>query len=220
MDRARVFHDRADAGKALAVAVADRALHRPLVLGLPRGGVPVAFEVARAISADLDVLVVRKLGVPDQPELAFGAIASGGVRVFNADVMQMLPGLKDQAVERILARESSELTRREAAFRGERRYLDFTDRDILLVDDGMATGATMHAAVQAVRQSGPRRVLVAVPTASPEALKRLFGDADEIICLDSPSPYFSVGSYYERFDQTTDQEVRNLLHRAWRDGAS
>lgn len=219
MNRTRLFHDRADAGRALAVAVRGRALLRPLVLGLPRGGVPVACEVAKAINAELDVLVVRKLGVPQQPELAFGAIASGGVRVFNDDVLRMLPELDDEAVDRIVARELPELARREAAFRGDRPYPAFEKRDVVLVDDGLATGATMRAAVQAVRRGNPRRVLVAVPTGSPEAVKRISGEADDVICLDMPAHFVAVGSYYERFDQTTDGEVRRLLDQAWLEGS-
>ena len=215
MSRSRVFHDRADAGRALAPAVKDRAPHRPLVLGLPRGGVPVAFEVARAIDADLDVLVVRKLGVPYQPELAFGAIASGGVRVFNEDVLRMLPELDDEAVDQVVAREASELARREAAFRGDRPYPAFTNRDVVLVDDGLATGATMRAAVRAVRLGKPRRILVAVPIGSAEAVKRLTDEADDVICLDTPAHFMAVGSFYQRFDQTSDEEVRRLLDRAW-----
>jgi predicted phosphoribosyltransferase/nicotinamidase-related amidase len=211
MNKCRIFHDRADAGKALAPAVKGRALQRPLVLGLPRGGVPVAFEVAKAIDAELDVLVVRKLGVPYEPELAFGAIASGGVRVFNDDVMQMLPELDEAAVNRIVAEESSELARREAAFRGDRPYPAFTNRDIVLVDDGLATGATMRAALQAVRRGNPRRVLVAVPTGPAETVKQLSGDADDVICLDIPAYFMAIGSYYERFDQVSDEEVRQLL---------
>ena len=217
MRRSRAFHDRADAGRSLAPAVEARRLHRPLILGLPRGGVPVAFEVARALGAELDVLVVRKLGVPYQPELAFGAIASGGVRVFNDDVVRMLPELDDEAIEVIVARESTELARREAAFRGDRRYPAFTDRDVVLVDDGLATGATMRAAVQAVRRGAPRRVIVAVPTSSAEAVKRISAEADEVICPETPAFFMAVGSQYEKFDQTTDEEVRSLLANSWRE---
>lgn len=211
----RIFRDRTDAGRALAPALERCALHRPLVLGLPRGGVPVAVEVAAAIGAPLDVLVVRKLGAPYQPELAFGAIASGGIRVFNDDVLRMLPEIDRKAIERIVAWESSELARREAAFRGARPYPAFTDRDVVLVDDGLATGATMRAAVQAVRRGKPRRVLVAVPTGSREAVQQISHEADAVICLDTPQYFVAVGNYYERFDQVTDDEVRRLLERAW-----
>lgn len=189
------------------------------MLGLPRGGVPVACEVAKAIHADLDVLVVRKLGVPYQPELAFGAIASGGVRVLNDDVLRLLPELDDEAIERVVARESLELARREATFRGDCPYPSFTNRDVVLVDDGLATGATMRAAVQAVRRGSPRRVLVAVPTGSTEAVKRVSGEADDVICLVTPAPFIAVGTCYERFDQTTDEEVRRLLDQARREGS-
>jgi putative phosphoribosyl transferase len=211
----RVFRDRADAGRALASAVKRWALSRPLVLGLPRGGVPVAFEVAQAIGADLDVLVVRKLGVPYQPELAFGAIASGGVCVFNEDVLRSVRQLDDETIERIITRESAELVRRESAFRGARPYPTFTNRDVLLIDDGLATGATMCAAVRAVKHGDARRVLVAVPTGSGEAVKRILHEADDVICLDTPVYFSAVGSQYERFDQTSDQEVRRILDRAW-----
>lgn len=211
----RIFRDRTDAGRALAPAVERCPLHRPLVLGLPRGGVPVAFEVARAICAALDVLVVRKLGVPYQPELAFGAIASGGIRVFNQDVLRMLPELDNKTIERIVAWECSELARREAAFRGARPYPAFTDRDVVLVDDGLATGATMRAAVQAVRRGNPRRVLVAVPTGSHDAVQHISDGADTVICLDTPRYFVAVGNQYERFDQVTDDEVRRLLELAW-----
>ena len=210
-----LFRDRTDAGRALAPAIERCALHRPLVLGLPRGGVPVAFEVARAIGAALDVLVVRKLGVPYQPELAFGAIASGGICVFNEDVLRMLPELDGKTIERIVAWESSELARRKAAFRGTRHYPAFADRDVVLVDDGLATGATMRAAVQAVRRGKPRRVLVAVPIGSQDAVQRISGEADLVICLDTPRYFAAVGNHYERFDQVTDDEVRRLLEQAW-----
>lgn len=213
----RLFHDRSEAGRVLAPVVERRALQRPLVLGLPRGGVPVAFEIAGAIGAALDVLVVRKLGVPYQPELAFGAIASGGVRVFNEDVLRLVPELDSEAVGRIIAWESSELARRETAFRGDRPYPAFTDRDVVLVDDGLATGATMRAAVQAVRRGKPRRVIVAVPTGSSQAVRQLSNEADEVICLDIPPSFVAVGNHYERFDQTTDEEVRRLLEKAWKD---
>ena len=212
-----LFRDRTEAGRTLAAAVGRSALHRPLVLGLPRGGIPVAFEVARALGAALDILVVRKLGVPYQPELAFGAIASNGVRVFNEDVLRLVPELDSEAVGRIIAWESSELARRETAFRGDRPYPAFTDRDVVLVDDGLATGATMRAAVQAVRRGKPRRVIVAVPTGSSQAVKQLSDEADEVICLDIPRNFVAVGSHYERFDQTTDEEVRRLLEEAWKD---
>lgn len=212
----RLFRDRTAAGRALAPAVERCALQRPLVLGLPRGGVPVAFEVARAIGAALDVLVVRKLGVPYQPELAFGAIASGGIRVFNEEVLRIVPELDSEAIERIIAWESSELARREKAFRGDRPYPAFSDRDVVLVDDGLATGATMRAAVQAVRRGKPHRVLVAVPTGSSDAVEQLSSEADDVICLDVPRYFVAVGNHYERFDQTTDEEVRRLLEKAWK----
>jgi predicted phosphoribosyltransferase len=211
----RIFEDRRHAGRELAAAIKRCALRNPLILGLPRGGVPVAYEVAKAVDADLDVLVVRKLGVPYQPELAFGAIASGGVRVINEDTMRLVAELDESTIEPIVARETNELKRREALFRDGRAYPDFQDRDVVLVDDGMATGATMRAAAQAVRRRNPNRILVAVPTASAEAVSRISGDVDDLICLDTPRFFAAVGNYYRRFDQTTDEDVRTLLNEAW-----
>lgn len=209
-----VFADRREAGRALAGELGGRReLNSPLVLGLPRGGVPVAAEVARALDAELDVLVVRKVGVPGQPELAAGAIASGGVQVLSERVMTMA-GLDEEDLQPVVEREQAELERREQAYRGDRAPLDVSGRTVVLVDDGMATGSTMLAAVQAVRKLGAARIIVAVPTASDEAAADLGREADEVVCLDTPSPYMAVGYWYRNFGQTSDGEVRELLHES------
>lgn len=210
---ARIFEDRRDAGRSLAEAVGRLVLDRPIVLALPRGGVPVAAEVAAALGAPLDILVVRKLGAPWQPELAIGAIASGGIRVLNEALVEQIPGLDEDAIEAIAGKEADELLRRERAYRGDRPYPALGDRDVLLVDDGMATGATMRAAVEAVRSRSPARVIVAVPTGSPDAVVDVGRLADKVICLESPAFFYAVGQFYRDFAQTTDAEVRDCLER-------
>jgi predicted phosphoribosyltransferase len=184
-----------------------------LVLGLPRGGVPVAFEVARALRAPLDTLVVRKLGVPGQEELALGAIASGGSRVLNPEVVQGLD-IPQWMIADITAREQHELERRERRYRGNRPELDVRGRMVILVDDGLATGATMRAAIAALRQQHPARVVMAVPVAPPPICRELRAVADEAICLLTPEPFLGVGRWYDDFAPTTDEEVRSLLDRA------
>lgn len=211
-----VFADRHDAGRALVPEVRSRGLSDPVVLALPRGGVPVAYEIAAALGAPLDVIVVRKLGVPWQPELALGAIASGGVRVLNEEVVRNLTDFDEAAIEAIADDERRELERRERRYRGERPYPALAGRDVLLVDDGMATGSTMRAAAEAVRALGPARLLVAVPTASVEAVAAVDGLVDEVICLQSPAEFYAVGLYYRDFRQTSDDEVREYLERARR----
>jgi putative phosphoribosyl transferase len=183
------------------------------VLALPRGGVPVAFEIAKALSAPLDVFIVRKLGVPGQPELAMGAIASGGVRVLNRDVVRALRISKD-TIESVTEAEREELVRRESVYRGDRGPIEIEGRTIILVDDGLATGATMKAAVEAVRERHPKEVIVAVPTASPDIVSAFRRIADRIVCAATPSPFHAVGASYEHFDQTTDQEVQEYMARA------
>ena len=207
------FHDRKEAGQLLA----QRLLHyanRPdvLVLGLPRGGVPVAYEVAQALHAPLDVMLVRKLGVPGQEELAMGAIASGGRRVLNAEVVQGL-GIPPRVLEAVTAREQRELARRERLYRGDRPGFDVRGRTVILVDDGLATGATMRAAIAALRQQQPARVVVAVPVAPPSVCQELRAVADEVVCLLTPEPFFGVGAWYDDFSPTTDEEVSRLLQR-------
>lgn len=205
------FRDRTDAGRALADAVRGRAAgDGVVVLGLPRGGVPVAAEVARALGAPLDVFVVRKLGTPGHRELAMGAIASGGIRVMNDDLVRRL-GVPPDAVQAVVDEETAELHRREAAYRSGRPPLALPARTAVLVDDGLATGATMLAAVEAVRAAGAGRVVVAVPVGSPEACDRLRAQADDLICLHEPVDFGAVGTYYSDFAQTSDDEVRRLL---------
>jgi putative phosphoribosyl transferase len=181
-----------------------------LILALPRGGVPVAYQVARELGAPLDIFVVRKLGTPGQEELAMGAIASGGVRVMNPDVVRAAR-IPEQAIEETAKREAQELERRERAYRGEREMPELQNRCVVLVDDGLATGATMRVAVAAIRKHNPSRVVVAVPVAPPDTVERLRAEADEVVCLSTPEPFIAIGRWYENFSQTTDEEVRQLL---------
>jgi predicted phosphoribosyltransferase len=207
------FHDRADAGRQLAARLTRYAQRDDVVvLALPRGGVPVAFEVARALGAPLDVFVVRKLGVPGHPELAMGAIASGGVRVVSDDVVEQL-GIPTAALEQTTARERAELERRERLYRGARGLPSLDGRAVILVDDGLATGATMEAAIRAVRQLQPAHVIVAVPVGAAETCRRLAAIADEVVCGSTPEPFQAVGLWYQEFDQTSDTEVIELLQK-------
>ncbi|MDM0045376.1 phosphoribosyltransferase [Variovorax dokdonensis] len=204
------FADRAQAGQLLAKRCESlRASGDLLVLALPRGGVPVAAPLARALGAPLDVLVVRKLGHPGQEEFAMGAIAPGGVRVM-AQAGGQWP-VSTRELEAVLKREEAELARRERAYRGERPALRLQGRHVVLVDDGLATGATMQAAVRAARAGGAQRITVAVPVASQEALAAVSALADEVICLSTPEPFHAVGLWYRDFDQTSDEEVLRLL---------
>ena len=208
------FHDRRDAGRQLAAALSAYAA-RPdvLVLALPRGGVPVAAEVASALGAPLDVFLVRKLGMPGHEEFAIGAIASGGVRVVNQATVRDYGVSLDQ-VEAVVAAEQRELERRERQYRGERAMPTVTGKTVILIDDGLATGSTMRAAVAALRQEDPARVVVAVPTAPAETCEELRPIVDDMICLVTPEPFYAVGLWYEDFSQTTDDEVRALLDEA------
>ena len=208
------FRDRHDAGRLLATKLA-RYANRPdvLVLALPRGGVPVAYEVARALGAPLDVFVVRKLGVPGQEELAMGAVATGGVRVLNHELVSGL-GIPAHVIDAVTEREFQELARREQLYRGDRPPPDVRGRTVIIVDDGLATGATMHAAIQALRQQKPAHIVVAVPTASPETCEALRAEVDDVICAITPEPFYAVGLWYGDFSQTTDEEVRELLARS------
>jgi putative phosphoribosyl transferase len=208
------FLNRSVAGKVLAQDL-DHYAGQPalLVLALPRGGVPVAFEVARALGAPLDICVVRKLGVPGHEELAMGAIASGGMRVMNEEVARyFVPSPAE--LERAVARETAELQRRERLYRGGRPAMPLENRSVILVDDGLATGATMRAAIAAVRHSNPHRVAVAVPVAAVETCRQLGDEADEVVCSLRPEPFHAVSLGYAVFTQTTDEEVQRLLERA------
>jgi putative phosphoribosyl transferase len=208
---ARPFANRADAGRRLAEALGAYAGRDDvIVLGLPRGGVPVAAEVARSLPAPLDVCVVRKLGVPGDEELALGAIATGGVLVLNDRVVADLH-LSDQAIADVAAAELAELRRRERAYRGERPPVDVAGRTVLVVDDGLATGATMRAAVRAVRMRAPARVVVAVPVAAAETCAALGPDVDDVVCALLPTDFRSVGGWYDDFSPTTDDEVRRCV---------
>jgi putative phosphoribosyl transferase len=203
--------NRAVAGQALADALESRFAGRDvLVLALPRGGVPVAREIAARLDAELDVLIVRKLGTPGQRELALGAIASGGIRVLNEALVQDL-GITAKEIDAIAASEGREIERREALYRGKRARPEIANRIVLLVDDGVATGATMRAAIAALRQRGPASIVVAVPVAAADTLRVLETEADEVVCLATPTPFWAVGQWYVRFDQVSDGEVRDLL---------
>jgi predicted phosphoribosyltransferase len=209
----RRYADRREAGVALADRLLEFAGRNVVVLGLPRGGIPVAYEVATALHAPLDVFVVRKLGLPGHPELAMGAIASGGVRVLSDDVIRQLR-VPTAAIEAVTRAEQTELERRERAYRGARTAVPIEGRVAILVDDGLATGSTMRAAVLAVRRLIPAEIIVAVPVGARETCHALAEVADDVVCALMPEPFTAVGLWYENFDQTTDEEVRRLLAAA------
>ncbi|HWR25673.1 MAG TPA: phosphoribosyltransferase [Methanosarcina sp.] len=211
-----LFKDRVDAGNKLAKKLSGYA-NRPdvLVLALPRGGVPVAFEVAKALNVKMDVFIVRKLGVPGHEELAMGAIASGNIRVLNDDVIRSLQ-IPLQVVDRVAESELKELERRESKYRGERPKLDVTGLTVILIDDGLATGATMRAAAAAIKTKNPAKIVVAVPTAAADTCQFFQHEVDEVICLTTPEPFYGVGAWYGDFSQTTDKEVCDLLDKAAR----
>lgn len=209
-----LFKDREDAGKKLAARLkkyADR--EDVVVLALPRGGVPVAYEVARHLRVPLDIFLVRKLGLPGQEELAMGAIASGGIRVLNEDVVHRL-NVPDEILDSVAKKELAELQRREKAYRGDTPMVDVRNKSAILIDDGLATGASMKAAVSGLLAHDPDRVVVAVPVAAPEICARFQKMVDEIVCLETPEMFFGVGAWYENFSQTSDEEVRQLLKQA------
>lgn len=208
------FLDRSDAGRQLARALSVYGGRGDvMVLGLPRGGVPVAYELAMALDAPLDVFVVRKLGLPGHEEFGIGAIASGGVRVVDDAVLRAY-GIDHKTLDQITEREMRELERRERLYRDDRTFPDVHGRTVILVDDGLATGSTMRAAVAALRAEGPHEIAVAAPVGARETCEALQAEVDELVCLWTPEPFYAVGLWYENFDQTTDEEVHDLLARA------
>lgn len=210
------FRDRREAGRRLAADLVQFANRTDvLVLALPRGGVPVAFQVARALDAPLDVFVVRKLGVPGHEEYAMGAIASGGVVLLNEDVVRSA-GVTDAELRQVLENEQRELERREQRYRGDRPTPDVAGKIVILVDDGLATGSTMLAAVAALREERPAGIVVAVPVASPDICETIRRAADQVVCSETPEPFYAVGLWYEDFSQTSDEEVHDLLQQAAR----
>ena len=212
-----LFRDRTEAGRLLADQLRRYAGRSDLlVLGLPRGGVPVAYEVAKALGAPLDVFLVRKLGVPGHEEVAMGAIATGGVRVLSPSLLRQL-GISPAMVDQVAEREQRELERRESAYRGSRPPPDVTGKTVILVDDGLATGSTMRAAAAALRRQNPAKLVVAVPVAAAETCEDFRDEVDEVVCAATPEPFYAVGIWYEDFSQTTDEEVRELLARANRE---
>ena len=208
-----LFRNRIEAGRLLAGHLKEYA-DQPevIVLALPRGGVPVAFEVAEALRAPLDVYIVRKLGVPGHEELAMGAIATGGVRVTNDDVVRFLK-IPSEQIDEAAARETQELERREREYRGNRPAPDITGRTVILVDDGLATGSTMRAAASALRKQNPKRIVVAVPVGAPQTCDEFRAEVDEVVCAMTPEPFHGVGQWYDDFSQTSDDEVHELLGR-------
>jgi putative phosphoribosyl transferase len=209
------FENRTQAGRLLGEALAEYAKRSDVVvLALPRGGVPVGFEVARIIDAPLDIMLVRKLGTPGQEELAMGAIASGGVCVLNPDIVAAID-ISQEAIEAIAATERQELERRERAYRGNQPPPPVENHCIILVDDGLATGASMLAAVSTLRQRKPASIVVAIPVAPTDTVQRLKQEADAVVCLATPEPFSAVGRWYQEFSQTSDDEVTSLLDRAW-----
>lgn len=206
------FRDRVEAGQHLGRELARRLGKRDdvIVLALPRGGLPVGAEVARALNAPLDVFIVRKLGVPGHEELAMGAIASGGVRVLNRDVLSYIP-LPQKTIDQVTAREQQELERRELSYRGSRPPLDVHNKTVVVVDDGLATGSSMRAAVAALRKMEPRAIMVAVPVAASQTCDEFRSEGIDTVCLRMPEPFQAVGLWYDDFSQTTDQEVHDIL---------
>ncbi len=208
------FIDRHDAGQQLAKKL-EFLKKQPdlIVLGLARGGVPVAFEISQSLGVPLEVLIVRKLGVPNHEELTMGAIASGGMRVLNQDIIKNL-GLDNQTIESEVSKESAELARREINYGGTTPFLALKDKTLIVVDDGIATGATMRVAIKALRQQNPSRIIIATPTCARDTYHALWREVDEVVCLAVPDPYIAVGLWYEHFPQTSDTEVKQLLERS------
>ncbi len=209
-----MFKDRVSAGRQLAAEVARLKLDNPIVLGLPRGGLPVAAEVARMLDAELDAIVVRKLGAPYQPELAMGAIASGGIRVLNEEIFSEISASSPAAVAQVERKEKKELERREALYRGARPFPDLHGRQVILVDDGIATGSTLRAAIAAVRAMSPAAITVAVPTAPARVVREISKIVEHVVCLESPKYFVAVGNWYRDFSQVDDAAVRRLIDAA------
>ncbi len=208
-----IFRDRVDAGQKLAEKLTEYARRDDvLILALPRGGVPVAFEVAERLNAPMDVFLVRKLGVPGQEELAMGAIASGGVRVLNERTVDYL-NIPEEVIDRVAAKEQRELERREKTYRDDLPAPDVKGKTVILIDDGLATGATMRAAAIALKQMNPTKIVVAVPVASDETCREFQQEVDAVVCAITPEPFYGVGLWYDDFSQTTDEEVRELLQK-------
>jgi len=209
------IRNRISAGKELAEALQSyQGLENVIVLGLPRGGVPVAFEIAKKLKAPLDLMLVRKLGVPSYRELAMGAIASGDIKVLNPQVIHSY-GISEAQIEEVEKREREELDRRAVAYRGQRPYPDLNDKIVIIVDDGLATGATMHAAIDAVHLQNPRSIVIAIPVAPPESISALRQKVDEVICPLQPTELSSIGQWYEDFSQVSDEDVTELLSQVW-----
>ena len=209
-----IFRDRTEAGQILASKLTKYVNQvDTVILALPRGGVPVAYEIGKELGLPIDIFVVRKLGVPGHEELAMGAIASGGVRHINRDVVDQLR-IESETIDVASRREQKEIERRERLYRGQRPPVDVRNKTVILVDDGLATGSTMRAAIAALRQHRPARIVVAVPTAAPQTCSEIADEVDEIICAATPETFYAVGQWYQEFSQTTDDEVRELLARA------
>jgi putative phosphoribosyl transferase len=214
-----IFRNRQEAGQKLASRLGKYANREDvIVLGVPRGGVPIAFEVATALNLPLDIFVLRKLGVPGHEELAFGAIGSGGVRVLNASVMEQ-SGISDLDISLVTRAEREELERREGMYRGNRAPLDVRGRTVILVDDGIATGSSLWAAIHALRQMKPAAIVIATPVAPQGTVSRLQHEVDELVCLEMPEPFYGVGQFYHDFSQVSDDEVNELLDRAFQQRA-
>jgi putative phosphoribosyl transferase len=213
--RERIFEDRRDAGQQLATELLKRLPRlrqdNPIVLGLPRGGVVVASEVAKALGAPLDIIVARKLGAPMQPELGIGAVAPGGIRVIDERIATHA-GVRASELDSIIAQETEEMNRRQLLYRGAREELDLRERTVILVDDGLATGVTARAACRSIRRQSPRQLILAAPVCAAQSLIEMSGEADRLVCVLTPVHFSAVGVWYDNFDQTTDQEVVALLH--------
>lgn len=213
-----IFRDREDAGRRLAEELRGYAGRDDVVvLALPRGGVPVARRIADALGAPLDVLLVRKLGAPFQPELALGAVATGGVRILNEELLGQVP-VPDEELEEVTAREREELERRERAYRGDREPVPVEGRTVILVDDGVATGSTLRAAIRSLRKRAPARIVAAVPVAPAGSAASLAEEVDELVCVQTPTSFFGISQWYERFPQLSDEAVRELLAGDAREG--